>query len=438
MTRFSAKTDIALKGRIKVASDKSISHRCLIFSALANGTSKIFNLLEGEDVLRTATALKEMGVEIEKHSDFWQVKGSGISGLIEPSQVLEMGNSGTSSRLLLGLVAPYNFTTFFTGDNSLRKRPMARVFEPIRKFGAQFIARQNNLMPFAVIGAKNPMPIEYRMKMASAQVKSAILLSAMAVNGTTTIFEPEKCRDHTEILMRYLGLKIDISPFENGNKINFCGMQEFSGNEFRVPGDISSASFFMVAALLVKGSNLVIEEVGINPLRSGIITTLQEMGGKIEIINQRQINGEMVADLAIEHSNLKGIEVPANRAASMIDEYPILSIACANASGISKLCGLAELKSKESNRLHMIAKNLSKIGVKVKSDDDSLTILGQSQFSSTFSKQKIIIETALDHRIAMSFLIMGLTLENGLEIDDDSMIKTSFPDFENMFLPLIS
>ncbi len=428
---LSKKTNLPLKGVIEVAGDKSISHRSLIFASLAHGESKINGLLEGEDVLKTAAALKLMGVEIKRNNDLsWTVNGSGFSGLLEPSDFLDMGNSGTAARLMAGLVTPYNFTTFFTGDSSLRKRPMGRIFEPIQEFGAQIISRQNGLMPFAVIGAKNPMPISYKMKMASAQVKSCILLSALNVNGITTIIEPEKCRDHSEIMMQHLGLKISRENFgENGTKISYKGMQEFDAKDFNIPGDISSAAFIIVATLISENSEILIKNVGVNPLRDGILTTLIEMGGKIELLNQREIGGEKVADIKIESSKLKGVDVPAKRAASMIDEYPILAIAAANASGITKMNGLAELKVKESNRLLMIAQNLQKCGVEATMGEDSLEINGGLKITKNIVK----ISTSLDHRIAMSFLIMGLTMENGLEIDDSSMIATSFPNFEKIF-----
>lgn len=426
---LSRKKDVALKGEIFVAGDKSISHRSLIFAALAHGKSKITGLLEGEDVLKTAAALRLMGVAIEKKSEGWEVNGSGVAGLMEPTDILDMGNSGTSSRLMAGLVTPYNFTSFFTGDASLRKRPMGRVFEPIKQFGAQIISRQNGLMPFAVIGAKDPLPIEYKMKMASAQVKSCILLASLATRGTTTIIEPEKCRDHTEIMMSYLGLKISRSNFENGTKISYSGLQEFDAKNFEVPGDISSAAFLIVAALLVKNSRIKINNVGINPLRDGIVITLREMGGKIELSNEREIGGEKVADIIVESSELKGVEVPAERASSMIDEYPILAIAAANAQGTTKMNGLAELKVKESNRLLMIAQNLEACGVAAKMGDDYLEVVGGIKQQKTAVK----ISTAMDHRIAMSFLIMGLMLENGTLIDDASMIATSFPNFEKIF-----
>jgi len=426
---ISRKKDIPLKGEILVAGDKSISHRSLIFAALAHGKSKITGLLEGEDVLKTASALRLMGAEIDKKSDHWIVNGSGVAGLSEASDVLDMGNSGTAARLMAGLVTPYNFTSFFTGDSSLRKRPMSRVFEPIKQFGAEIVSRQNGLMPFAIVGAKNSLPIEYKMKMASAQVKSCILLASLATRGITTIIEPEKCRDHTEIMMRHLGLKISCSNFENGSKISYSGLQEFNAADFEIPGDISSAAFLIVAALLIKNSKIKIKNVGINPLRDGLVITLREMGGNITFENEREVGGEKVADILVESSDLKGIEVPAARASSMIDEYPILAVAAANASGITKMNGLAELKVKESNRLLMVTQNIENCGVEVKMGDDFLEVLGGIKQQ----KNPVKITTAMDHRIAMSFLIMGLLMEGGTEIDDTSMIATSFPNFEKIF-----
>jgi 3-phosphoshikimate 1-carboxyvinyltransferase len=433
MVKVIHKSDIPLSGEIVIAPDKSISHRSIIFASLANGKSKIYNLLEGEDVLKTINAMRLMGVEIAKKENYYEVNGSGIVGLLEPSDIIDMGNSGTSTRLLAGLVCPYNFTSFFTGDASLRKRPMGRVFEPIQKFGAKIISRKNNLSPFAIIGNQDAMPIEYEMKMASAQVKSCILLASLAVKGATTIIEPEKCRDHTEIMMKYLGLKISQENLNNGTKISYNGLQEYAGRDFEIPNDISSSAFFMVGALLVKNSKILLKNVGINPLRTGLITTLQEMGGKIALKNIREIGGEKVADIEVESSDLKAIEVPASRSASMIDEYPILAVACAFANGISKLNGLAELKVKESNRLAMIADNLKNCGVEVKIGDDFLEIKG----GFAMPKNVVEIKTAMDHRIAMSFLIMGLRLENGVQIDDDEMIKTSFPNFEKIISQFI-
>ncbi len=428
---ISSKNNRPLNGEVTIAGDKSISHRSLIFAALANGTSQISGLLEGEDVLSTAKALGQMGVKITKIAKSkWQVEGVGYCGLSQSDDILNMGNSGTSSRLLAGLVSSFNFTSFFTGDNSLKKRPMKRVFDPITQIGADIVARDENFMPFAVIGAKSPLPIEYEMKIASAQVKSAILLAAMNIRGRTTIIEPQKCRDHTEIMMKYLGLDIDIESYgENGTKISYCGMQEFDAKFFEVPGDISSAAFLIVAALIVEGSKILIKNVGLNPLRDGIVVTLQEMGGNIQLLNQRKAGGEIVADILVEYSNLKGIEIAADRAPSMIDEYPILSVAAAHAKGVTKMEGLEELKVKESNRLEMIAVNLEKCGVSLKMGKSSLEIEGGVSQPKELTK----IETHLDHRIAMSFYVMGLKLKNGVEIDDKQSINTSFPEFLKIF-----
>jgi 3-phosphoshikimate 1-carboxyvinyltransferase len=429
MSVISKKNDIALKGEIEVAPDKSISHRALIFSALANGKSKITNLLEGEDVLKTASALRLMGVEIKQGKDFWEVNGVGVAGLSEPSDILDMGNSGTAARLLSGLVTPYNFTSFFSGDASLRGRPMARVLEPIKQFGAKVVSRKNGLMPFAIIGNNDATPISYEMKVASAQVKSCILLAALATRGTTTIIEPEKCRDHSEIMMRYLGLNITQENLNNGTKISYSGLQEFDAKDLTVPGDISSAAFIIVAALITKNSEVKIKNVGMNPLRNGIITSLLEMGADITLENEREVNGEKIADILVKSSNLQAVEIPASRAASMIDEYPIFSVACANAKGTSRMNGLAELKVKESNRLLMTAQNLENCGVTLEMGDDYLEVTGGIKQKSATSK----IATSMDHRMAMSFLVMGLTLEGGCEIDDTSMIATSFPNFEKIF-----
>jgi 3-phosphoshikimate 1-carboxyvinyltransferase len=434
LSLISSKITSFISGEIEVPGDKSISHRTLIFASLANGSSKISNLLEGEDVLRTAEAMRRMGVEINRDSDrAWKINGSGVAGLMEPNDVLDMGNSGTAARLLMGLVTPFNFNSFFTGDSSLRKRPMQRVFEPLTSIGAKIISRKNNVLPAVIIGADEPLPINYTMKVASAQVKSSILLAALNTPGTTTIIEPEKCRDHTEIMMRYLGLEIKVEEMEIngkiGNKISYNGCQEFDAKDFIVPGDISSAAFIIVAALIIPNSKVRINNVGINPLRDGIIKTLKEMGGNIIIENQRLAAGEKVADLIVEYSQLKGIDIPALRAPEMIDEYPILAIAAANADGITKMNGLAELKVKESNRLNAIAEGLKNCGVEIKIGDDSLEVAGGLKQP----KELVKIKTYMDHRIAMSFLIMGLKLENGVEIDDYSMINTSFPTFIQIF-----
>ncbi len=420
---------------INVAADKSISHRALIFSAIANGRSKIYNLLEGEDVICTANALKSMGVEITKHHSnnqeegYYEVNGVGVSGLKEPSQVLEMGNSGTSTRLLAGLVSPYSFTSFFNGDASLSKRPMSRIFKPLQLFGAKITARQNNLLPFAITGTAESLPINFTLENASAQVKSSILLSALATRGRTTIIEPELSRDHTEIIMQHLGCDIAIDNLlidgKNTRRIQCTGLNSIKANNFIVPGDISSASFFIVLTIISKNSRLTIKNIGLNKLRTGIITTLLEMGAKIRIENQQLQAGEIVGDIIVESSNLKGVEVPAYRSATMIDEYPILAVASANASGNTIMRGLSELKVKESNRLASTCNNLIKCGVEAKIENDDLIVKGGINQPKTLTT----IETAMDHRIAMSFLILGTKLNQGLVIDDSSMIATSFPCF---------
>lgn len=432
---ISSLTSNALKGKINVAGDKSISHRALIFSALANGISNISGLLEGEDVLRTAEALRKMGATIERlDNGTWQVNGVGYCGLQEPEGVFDMGNSGTSTRLLMGLVSTFNFKTSFTGDESLVKRPMKRVFDPLKEIGAQIIATKNNngeetLLPATIIGTDEPLPITYQLKVASAQIKSAIMLAALNILGKTIIIEPERCRDHTEIMMQYLGLDVKVEELEKGRKITVNGCNDFAAKDFVVPGDISSAAFIIVAALITPNSKIKINNVGVNPLRDGIITTLKEMGGNIELVNQRLVGGEKVADIIVEYSQLKGIEVPASRAPSMIDEYPILSIAAACAQGITKMNGLAELKVKESNRLQAIADGLKECGVEAKVGEDSLEVVGGIVEQNKTSQ----IKTHLDHRIAMSFLIMGLRIKNGVQIDDSEMIKTSFPNFMQIF-----
>ena len=435
---ISSKTNQSLAGLITVPGDKSISHRSLIFSALANGVSTISGLLEGEDVIKTAKALENMGVEIEKNyaredNNLWKVNGVGICGLQEPSSILDMGNSGTSCRLLMGLVSSFNFKTSFTGDDSLRKRPMKRVFDPITQIGAKIEASKNSTLPALIIGTNDALPINYTMNVASAQVKSAILLAALNISGTTTIIEPEKCRDHTEIMMRSLGIDIKSQDIEIegkiGTKITFNGNQTFNSKTFKVPGDISSAAFLIVAALIIEGSDLKINNVGLNPLRDGIVKTLIEMGGNIKFVNERLENGERVADLEVKYSKLTGIDVPEDRAPSMIDEYPILAIAAANADGKTRMNGIAELKVKESNRLNAIDELLNKSGVKTNMGDDFLEVFGGIKQP----EELIDIRTYMDHRIAMSALIMGLKLENGLKIDDSQMINTSFPGFVELF-----
>lgn len=425
------KIDKPLLGEVKIASDKSISHRALIFSSLANGKNVITNLLESEDVLNTAKALQQLGANITKKSEsIYEVIGVGISGLTESDNIIDCGNSGTGVRLLMGLVTPFNFKTLFTGDSSLRSRPMNRIFKPMQEIGAQISSRDAGLLPATIIGTNEALPINYEMPKASAQIKSSILLAALNIVGKTTIIEPDLCRDHTEIMMQYLGLDLEIEELATGGrKISYQGMQEFQSKDISVPDDISSAAFFIVAALIIPGSEIKLTNIGLNPLRDGIIETLLEMGGNIKIINKQQICGEWVADLEISYSQLKGVTVKANRVARMIDEYPILSIAAAHAEGVTKMENLSELKVKESNRLSAIYENIIKCGIQATMGEDSLEITGGIKNLD----HKPQITTFDDHRIAMSFFILGLTLENGLEIDDMSMIATSFPNFIDIF-----
>lgn len=432
---FVKKAKSALVGNILIAADKSISHRSLIFSALANGKNTISNLLESEDVLDTAKALQQMGVNIQKKdSGTYEIIGSGISGLTESEKTLDLGNSGTGVRLLMGLVTPFKFKSFFTGDESLRSRPMKRIFDPMRQIGAKIIARKENFLPAVIEGSDEALAINYKMPKASAQIKSSILLAALNIVGKTTIIEPDICRDHTEIMMQYLGLNLEIENLaKNGRKISYQGVQEFQSKDLSVPNDISSAAFFIVGALIIPDSRIELKNIGINKLRDGIIETLLEMGADIEIINKRENAGELVADIKVRYSNLRGVEVPANRVAKMIDEYPILAIAAAHATGVTKMSNLSELKAKESNRLSAIYKNITKCGIEAKMGDDDLEIIGGIRSLDNVPR----ITTYHDHRIAMSFFILGLTMKNGIEIDDTSMISTSFPNFLNLFRNVI-
>jgi 3-phosphoshikimate 1-carboxyvinyltransferase len=422
-----------LRGVIDVPGDKSISHRALMIGGLAVGETVIHGLLEGEDVLRTAAAMRAMGAEIQRDPDgTWRVHGRGIGGLREPEDVLDMGNAGTGTRLLMGVVATYPFISFFTGDASLRSRPMARVIRPLETMGARFVSRDGGRLPAAVIGTASPLPIDYRLPVASAQVKSAILLAGLNTRGRTTVVEPEPTRDHTELMLRHFGVEIAIEPGAEGDRISVTGQPEISGRAVRVPGDPSSAAFPLVAALVVPGSEVTIRGVGLNPRRTGLIDTLVEMGGDISIANRRVDAGEPVGDLVVRGSALEGIDVPATRAPSMIDEYLVLSVAAACARGPSVLRGLAELRVKESDRLAAIARGLAACGVSAQVDGDDMTIEG----CGGPPPGGATIATRLDHRIAMSFLVMGLAARAPVAIDDASPIETSFPGFERLMVGL--
>ena len=416
-----------LKGRAQVPGDKSISHRALMFGALAVGRTEITGLLEGEDVLATAAALRAMGAAVErKGGGRWVVDGVGIGGLGEPDDVLDLGNSGTSARLLLGILATHPFTAFVTGDASLRSRPMGRVIEPLSRFGAHFTGRDGGRLPLAVTGAASPVPLEYRLPVPSAQVKSAVLLAGLNTPGATSVIEPQPTRDHTERMLGHFGAKIAVEPADGGaRRITVEGWPELTAAPVAVPGDPSSAAFPLVAALIVPGSEVTIAGVGLNPSRIGLLTSLREMGADIALLNERIEGGEPVADLRGCAGALKAADIPPERAPSMIDEYPVLAAAAACARGTTVMRGLAELRVKESDRLAGIAEGLQRCGVKVMVEGDTLSVTGAGgppQGGAT-------IATRLDHRIAMAFLVLGLGAREPVTIDDSRPIATSFPDF---------
>jgi 3-phosphoshikimate 1-carboxyvinyltransferase len=387
----------------------------------------VSGLLEGEDVLCTAAAVAALGAQVERSgAGRWTIDGVGVGGLAEPTQVLDMGNSGTGARLLIGLVATHPILSFFTGDASLTRRPMARVTAPLERMGAGFLARSGVLLPLAVQGCASPVPIEYRLPVASAQVKSAVLLAGLNTPGRTTVIEPVATRDHSERMLRAFGADVAVEEQADGSRrISLTGQPELSPTTLEVPGDPSSAAFPLVAALLLPGSEVTIEGVGLNPLRTGLIDTLIEMGGLIEIRNRREAGGEPVGDLYVRASSLKGVTVPAERAPRMIDEYPILGIAAACATGRTVLLGLEELKVKESDRLGAVAGGLAACGVPVAVDGATLTIEGLGGPPPGGAR----IAARLDHRIAMAFLVMGLVSRAPVEIDDGATIETSFPGF---------
>jgi 3-phosphoshikimate 1-carboxyvinyltransferase len=416
-----------LAGRVRVPGDKSISHRALMLGAMAVGRTEITGLLEGEDVLATAAALRAMGAGIERGSDGkWQVDGVGVGGLAEPEGVLDLGNSGTSARLLLGLLATHPITSFVTGDASLRRRPMARVTTPLSRFGAKFVAREGGRLPLAVSGTREPVPQTYTLPVPSAQVKSAVLLAGLNTPGETTVIEPQPTRDHTERMLRHFGATVTTEPEGNGGRrATVVGQPELVAAPITVPGDPSSAAFPLVAALLVPGSAVTIENVGVNPLRAGLLECLDEMGADVTLVNRRETGGEPVVDLVVRGTELKGADIPAERAPRMIDEYPVLAMAAACARGRTRMRGLAELRVKESDRLAGIATGLAACGADVRVEGDDLIVEGRGGPPPGGA----LIETRLDHRMAMAFLVLGLAAREPVRIDDAAPIATSFPDF---------
>lgn len=425
--KLTASKSLALKGNITVAGDKSISHRSLLLASQAIGVSKITGMLEGEDVICTANALRKMGVDIEKKGDIWHVNGVGVGNLAEPDDVIDMGNTGTGVRLLMGLVATQGINVFFTGDASLRKRPMDRVTIPLTQFGTRFVSRSKGRLPLCVQGTNDSMPIVYEMPVASAQVKSAILLAALNTAGKTAIIEKEPTRDHSERMLKAFGAEISRST---NDVITIVGQPELKAQNIAIPADPSSAAFLAVAALIIPKSEITIKNVCINPHRIGLFVTLKEMGGDIKFTNKRTNCGEDIADIKIKYSKLKGVVVPPERAPSMIDEYPILSVAASFASGKTVMKGLKELRVKESDRLKTIYDGLIENSVKAKMGDDWLEVSGGKVAGGG------LVKTHLDHRIAMSFLVMGLASEKPVSVDDASPIATSFPNFTDLITDL--
>jgi len=415
-----------LNGEITIPGDKSISHRCVILSSLAIGESKINGLLNSSDVNCTINAMKSFGASIDMSSnDECTVNGIGIGSLKQPDNSLDFGNSGTAVRLILGLVSTYPIETHFTGDESLTQRPMRRVTDPLTDFGANFELRNKEFLPIVVKGANLPIPITYEMEVASAQVKSAILLAGLNTPGITTVVEKEKTRDHTETLLKYYGYEISQEERNNKNFISLEGQKFLSPVNIKVPGDPSSAAYPVVAGLICKNSNIKIKNVLLNPTRDGLYRCLDEMGAKITYSNKKNEAGEITYDLEVKSSSLKPIDVPAERAPSMIDDYPILAVAASLTNGISIFRGLSELKVKESDRLLGIYNFLSKNGIEAKIDSNNLIING----SIKGPKGGGLVETNLDHRIAMSSIILGMVSDESIRIDDIETIKTSFPNF---------
>lgn len=416
-----------LRGRVRLPGDKSISHRALIFGALATGTTRIRGLLEAEDVVNTARAVSALGAPAEKRGDVWEVKGRGPGGLGQPAEPLDFGNSGTGARLMMGVVAGHPITVQMTGDASLSRRPMRRVLGPLMQMGLQVLEPGKETLPLTLRGTSELIPIIYPLPVPSAQVKSAVLLTGLHAAGETTVIEHEATRDHTERMLRHFGADVRVIEKDGARHITVRGDAELSGRDILVPGDPSSAAFLVAAALIVPGSDVTIEGVLVNPTRTGLYTTLQEMGGDVALLNEREEGGEPIADIRVRASELKGVRVPAERAPSMIDEYPVLAAISAFAKGTTQMDGLAELKVKESDRLQATATGLAANGVRARIDGDSLIVEGEQRMRGGGC-----VATHLDHRIAMAFLTAGLASEKPIAVDDTAMIATSFPEFRGL------
>ena len=425
----------SLKGVVSIPGDKSISHRSLILGALAIGQTRITGLLEGQDVLDTAKAMVAFGAVVEKNDQSeWLVDGVGVGGFAEPSTVVDCGNSGTGVRLIIGAMSTTPINATFTGDHSLNSRPMERVTNPLSKFGVTTFGRSKGRLPMTVIGARSPIPVKYDVPVPSAQVKSALLLAALNAPGETIITEKETTRDHTERMLSSFGADISVESISNRRSIKLCGHSELNGQNICVPSDPSSAAFPICAAIIVEGSDILVPNITLNETRAGLYKTLIEMGANLSFENEREESGEPVADIrACFSPDMKGVEVPPERAASMIDEYPILSVVAANATGKTIMRGVKELRVKESDRIDVMAKGLRANGVFVDEGEDWWVVKGNGMGSV---KGGSICQTFLDHRIAMSFLVLGLSSQNYVEIDDCLPIKTSFPNFIELMLEI--
>lgn len=421
----------ALRGRIRVPGDKSISHRALILGALATGRTRIEGLLQAEDVVATARAVEALGAEIRRDNGAIEVTGQGVGGLRAPRTELDFGNSGTGSRLMFGVVAGHDWQARFTGDASLKRRPMARVLAPLQRMGLSVADDARAMLPLTVRGTRDLLPIRYEAPVPSAQVKSAILLAGLHAPGCTTVVEPAPSRDHTERLLAYFGAEVSVEDENGARAVSVRGDAELQGADVAVPGDPSSAAFVAAAALISPGSDVTLEGVLMNPTRIGFFDTVKEMGGAIELLDLRQEGGEPVGSLRVRSSALQGVTVPAERAPSMIDEYPILAVLAAFAQGETRMQGLAELRVKESDRLAATAAGLAACGVEVAIGGDDLIVMGQGRMQGGG-----LVATHMDHRIAMAFLIAGLGAGAPVTVDDTSMIATSFPEFVKLMTSL--
>ena len=414
-----------LKGVAEVPGDKSVSHRALIFGTLAIGETRITGLLEGEDVLATAEAMQAFGAKVEQQGDTWSVHGVGVGALHEPEDVIDCGNAGTGVRLIMGMMATTPISATFTGDASLRGRPMGRILDPLRLFGATSMGREGDLLPLTIRGAANPVPVEYRLPVPSAQVKSAVLLAGLGAPGETVVIEDEATRDHTERMLRGFGADIAVEQTQEGRVIRLTGQPELTAQTIAVPRDPSSAAFPVAAALIAEGSDVLVPGIAMNPTRAGLYQTLTDMGADIEHQNPREEGGEPVADLRVRHGALRCIEVPPDRAPSMIDEYPVLACIAAYAEGDTVMRGIGELRVKESDRIAAVVAGLRANGVEVTEEVDGMIVHGKGRVPGGGT-----VATHLDHRIAMSFLCLGLGSDAPVTVDDGAPIATSFPGFE--------